>query len=115
MQLTLRIHIPSGVSKRDQKLVKRIETFVTREINSKFGKQIEFTKRNKTKSTARKLTAYQLHNQLIRQYNSNKINALQYYLHVLDLKLFQECGISRAECKRRIKMNKNLVRTNTRT
>jgi len=121
MQLTLRIHIPSGVSKRDQKLVKRIETFVTREINSKFGKQIELTKQNKTKGeiiNPSKMTSKQkdkIHHQLVCQYNSSKITALQYYLQVLDLKLFEQSNLNKAECRRRIKREKGVVRSNSRT
>lgn len=54
MQLTLRVRVPSEVTVRDERLAKRIESFVIKEIHSKFGKQVDISKKPKTKRQLKK-------------------------------------------------------------
>jgi hypothetical protein len=40
MQLTFRVHLPKGITPKEERTARRIEKFLIKEVKSKFGKQI---------------------------------------------------------------------------
>lgn len=119
MQLTLRVHIPKGVTTKEQRLAKTIEKFVAKEIKTKFGKKVSVTNKYKSKKepiNPRKLTIQmkrELYADLINDYHKQRITILQFWIQVRTFKLYEQAHITEAGCRKQItKERKHIARRN---